>query len=219
MALNTILDFLQDLKENNNREWFAENKNRFLEEKQKFEFFIEILIREIAKFDEDIGALQAKDCIFRIYRDVRFSKDKSPYKTNFGAFMVPGGKKSGHAGYYIHIDPDESFLAGGVHLPPPDILKKIKLSIFDHTEEFKSILEDPRFIKNYGEINADKLKTAPKGFPKDFPDIDLLKFKSFTVVDSVSRAELIKEDFLINAAKIFKVLYPYNQFLNHAIDD
>ena len=219
MAFESILDFLHELKENNNREWFTKNKDHFIKVKQDFELLIEILIREISKFDKDIGALQAKDCIFRIYRDVRFSKDKSPYKTNFGAFMVPGGKKSGHAGYYIHIDPEACFLAGGVHLPTSDILKKIRLSIYDNIDEFKNILQEPAFVKNYGEINGDKLKTAPKGFPKEFPDIDLLKFKSYTVVKKISKAKLINDDFLITAAKTFKVLYPYNQFLNHAINE
>lgn len=219
MAFDTILNFLEELKENNNRDWFTKNKNQFITVKQEFEIQVEILIREIAKFDKDIGALQAKDCIFRIYRDVRFSKDKSPYKTNFGAFMVPGGKKSGNAGYYIHIDPGTSFLAGGVHLPPSDILKKIRLSIFEHTDEFKSILNSSGFKQTYGNINGDKLKTAPKGFPKEFPDIDLIQFKSYTVVKEVSKSELLKDNFLTQAAKTFKILSPYNQFLNHAINE
>ena len=191
MALQTIFNFLEQLSENNNREWFHGHKPEFLKAKESLEIITEILIKEIGKFDKEIGALQAKNCIFRIYRDVRFSKDKSPYKTNFGAFLVPGGKKSGKAGYYLHLDPDGSFLAGGVYMPASDHLKKLRKHIFEHTDELKQIISKPAFKKDFGSISGDKLNLTPRGFPADFPDLDLLKFKSYIVVKNYNKYAVI----------------------------
>jgi uncharacterized protein (TIGR02453 family) len=174
--------FLRAIRDNNNREWYHQNKNTYNEAKLEFEQITELIIYETGKFDKDIRGLLPKDCIFRIFRDVRFSNDKSPYKSNFGAFLCKGGKKSGYAGYYLHIEPKNSFIAGGIYMPPSPLLKAIREDIYEHINEFKEILEEPGFKKHFGGISADSLKTVPKGFSKDFPDIGLLKYTSYTVM-------------------------------------
>lgn len=217
MALQIILNFLQQLSENNNRDWFHEHKQEFIKAKENFEIITEILISQIGKFDKEVGSLQAKNCIFRIYRDVRFSKDKSPYKTNFGAFLVPGGKKSGKAGYYLHLDPNGSFLAGGVYMPPSDQLKRIRSYIFEHTGELKQIISEPGFKNNFGEISGDTLKKAPRGFPADFPDLDLLKFKSYIVVKEFNKPAVIRPEFLNEAFEVYHHMNPFIAYLNKAL--
>ena len=157
--------------------------------------------------------------MFRINRDIRFSNDKSPYKTNFGGFIVPGGKKSGNAGYYIHIEPGNCFLAGGVHMPPPDKLKAVRTEIYENTEDFKKILNNKQFKNHFKELtNDDKLKTAPKGFPKDFEDIDLLRHKSYTVIKPI-KDEIVKSDkFTDEIIDAFKTLQAFNNFINEGIN-
>lgn len=215
--MKTILDFLTAVKANNNREWFNANKAQYLEAKDIFEAFVNQLIPEIRKFDPEIGTLTAKDCVFRIYKDVRFSKDKSPYKTNMGAFITRGGRKGGYAGYYIHLDPDQSFIAGGNHMPTPENLKKIRQEIMYNIDEFKGIIDNPGFKKTYGQLDGEKLSRPPKDFPADFPDIDLLKFKTFTVAHSIDNKVILQKDFSKYVIKTFKELFPLNRFLNKAL--
>ena len=127
--MKTILNFLTELKANNNRDWFNENRNQYVKAKSDFEDLINRIIPAIHHFDPDIGSISAKQCVFRIFRDVRFSKDKSPYKTNMGGFIARGGRKGGFAGYYLHLDPEQSFIAGGMHMPFPEELKKVRQEI------------------------------------------------------------------------------------------
>ena len=215
--MNTILDFLTTLKKNNNRDWFNAHKAQYLEAKNTFEAFINRLIPEIHKFDPGIGTITAKECVFRIYRDVRFAKDKSPYKTNMGGFISRGGRKGGYAGYYLHIDPEQSFIAGGNHMPAPDMLKKIRQEILYNVDEFKSIVNKPGFKKIYKEIEGEKLARPPKDFPADFPDIDLLKFKSYTVIHAAGNKVILDTNFEQYVLKAFRELYPLNRFLNRAL--
>lgn len=213
-----IIKFLKALKQNNNREWFTQNKEFFQSTKNNFNDIVETLITGIAKHDNDIAGLEAKDCIFRIYRDIRFSKDKTPYKTNFGAYMAPGGKKSGKTGYYIHIEPGgSSFLAGGLYMPPSEQLKAIRQEIDYNIEEFKKIIGDKNFVKYFGSVTGDKLKKAPKGYPADHPEIELLKFKSYIVMHKVKDNQLLDEGFLKYAIDVFGVMQPFNGFLNRAV--
>jgi uncharacterized protein (TIGR02453 family) len=178
-----ILQFLQDLKLNNNREWFQINKERYQKAKHGFEIFIDQIIPEIRKFDNSIGLITAGDCLFRIYRDVRFSGDKSPYKLNIGAYIARGGKNSPFAGYYVHIEPGQSMLAGGIYMPQPEMLKRLREEVYYNTAEFKQIIHHKNFVKYFDKlIDEGKLVNPPKDFPKDFPDIDLLKHKNYTVV-------------------------------------
>ncbi len=213
-----ILQFLQDLKLNNNREWFQMNKDRYRKAKQGFEIFIDKLIPEIRKFDSSIDLITASDCLFRIYRDVRFSGDKSPYKTNMGAYIARGGKNSQFAGYYVHVEHGGSMLAGGVYMPQPEILKRFREEIYYNITEFRQILHHKSFLKYFDKlIDEGKLVNPPKDFPKDFSDIDLLKHKNYTVVHVVEDDLLVSSGFLAYAVEVFSYLYPLNQFLNRAI--
>lgn len=216
--MQDILCFLSELKENNNKEWFDQNRERYQECRKKMLFVTEFLISEIGKFDPEIGHLDPKNCLFRIFRDVRFSNDKTPYKTNMGTFIIKGGKNSAGAGYYLHIEPGASFVGGGSYCPPADALKAYRTEIFDHPEEFKQIIYSESFRKVYPELYDDQLKTAPKGFPKDFADVDLLKYKSYAFGSSMDDALVTSDAFLTKVVDALKELYPLNRFLNEALD-
>ena len=179
--MEKVLDFLTDLAANNNRDWFQANKKRYDESREKVLFLTEVLINEIRKFDSSVPALSPKDCVFRIFRDVRFSNDKRPYKTNFGAYITKGGRKGTNAGYYFHLDPAGSFAGGGIYMPPADQLRAIRNYLAINGAEFLDLINDPDFKKTYPEMYDDQLKTVPKGFPKDHEFIDLLKY--FRIID------------------------------------
>ena len=215
--MQDILNFLKDIKVNNNREWFNENKSQYEAAKEKFEAFVDILIMKVKEFDNSIDVNSAKECTFRIYRDVRFSKDKEPYKPNFGAYIAKGGRKSEYAGYYIHIESGASFAGGGIYCPQPKILKAVRDDIYDDPKAIKEIINEPGFKKIFPDMYGEKLKTAPRGFPKDFPDIDLLNFKSYTVVKELTDKELNASDFLDKVISVFKTQKPFNTYLNNAL--
>ncbi len=220
MLSENIFEFLTELKQNNTRDWFHANKKKYDGVKKEVEEYINKMIEGIHSFDKDIEFLSAKDCMFRINRDVRFSNDKSPYKTNFGAFIVKGGKKSFSAGYYLHLDPDQCFAGGGIYMPPADKLKLIRNEIYFNAEEYKKIITDKTFISYFKELtDSEKLKTAPKDFPKDFKDIELLKFKNFTPLRNLTMEEILKEDFFEYLMGLFKAMYPLNKFLNRALSN
>ena len=211
------LDFLRKLRDNNNRDWYHAHKSLYNEAKLEFEHVTEILIHEVVQFDKSIAGIQPKDCIFRIFRDVRFSADKSPYKTNFGTFLVPGGRKSSFAGYYLHIEPGGSFIASGIYMPPPSILLAIRKDIFTYTDEFKNTINSKEVKELFGEISGDKLKLAPKGFPKEFPDIDLLKYKNYGLLRMKTDREIMDAEVLKEIIHCFEVTSPFVKFLNEAV--
>lgn len=217
MALKKILSFLTELSENNTREWFDVNRKKYLEAKELFEQFTDLLIHEVGQMDASVQGLSPKDCTFRIFRDVRFSKDKKPYKTNFGCYIVKGGRKSEYSGYYFHLAPDECFVAGGSYMPSPESLKKIRLSIVDDAEFFKDIIQDQNFIKHYGELKGDKVKTYPRGFDKTFPDLELIKFKQYFAFKTISQKTLLSDKLVPEMMEAFKALKPLNDFINHVI--
>ncbi len=219
MDLKLVFDFLTDLKSNNNREWFQDNKEYFLTTKNIFEQFIDLLIPKLMEIDDSIGNIRAKDCIYRIYRDVRFSKDKSPYKNHFGALIGINGRKSKKAAYYIHIEPDASFVGGGIYKPEPHVLKLLRTEIYYHPEEFKSIIQNKDFKAYFSEIFGEKLKLAPKGFPRDFADIDLLKYKSYAVVNKVDNEFFFRNNLIGEVMKVLKIQSDFNRFLNNALVD
>ncbi len=212
-----LLAFLKDLKANNNKDWFTANKSRYETSKAEFEAFITNLFAEISVFDPSISHLKAKECVFRIYRDVRFSKDKSPYKTHFGAHISLAAKKSEihtRSGYYIHIEPGDSMLAGGAYLPQGDWLKGIRQEIDYNGNDLVAILENPEFKKTFGELQGEKLARMPKGFPENHHHIELLKHKSFLASHKLTDADISKPDFVKTAAKVFETLKPLGDFLN-----
>ena len=210
---SSTLQFLRNLEKNNNREWFNENKTLYQEAQQDVISFVEKLIEEMADFDEEMGKLEAKKSVFRIYRDTRFSKDKTPYKTNFGAGLGMG-KGNKISGYYLHIEPGKSFLAGGVYKPEPSVLKTIRQEISAFGDEFKAILEQDEF-RNYfrGLSVEDKLKKVPQGFEKDDKMAEYLKLKHFIVTHPVSDEQLLSENAVREFTKIFKAMKPLNDFL------
>lgn len=210
--------FLKSLKKNNDRDWFKDHKKEYEKAKNEFIDFMDALIIEIAKFDKEIAHFSARDTIFRIHRDVRFSKDKSPYKTHLGAHVTSAPKKSEihtRAGYYIHLEPGASMLAGGAYLPEGGWLKAIRQEIHYNADSLKKILNDPGF-KKYFDMEGEKLKTAPRDYPKDHPEIELLKHKSFLAVHHCDDKEVLSDEFLKHCAGAFKALYPFDQFLNQA---
>ena len=215
--MEKVLEFLTDLSANNNREWYNANKKRYEESREKILFLTDVVINEIRKFDSEIPALSPKDCVFRIFRDVRFSNDKSPYKTNFGAFIAKGGRKSMHAGYYFHIDPTGSFAGGGVYMPPAEPLKAIRNYMAENGGEFMEIINNKNFRKIYPIMFDDKLKTVPKGFPKDHEFIDLIKYKSFVFSSEISKTEIASDNLIHKIVDSFRELYPVNRFLNDAL--
>ncbi len=161
--------------------------------------------------------MKAKDCVFRIYKDVRFSKDKTPYKSNFGASINPGGKKSLVAGYYLHLEPGASFLAGGVYMPQPDMLNAIRQEIDYNTDAFLKILKSASFKKFFKGLDEDdKLKTAPKGFEKDHPHIELLKNKHFIVSYPLSDKQLGEKNADTTILAGFKAMQPFLEYLREA---
>ena len=210
---SSTLQFLRNLEKNNNREWFNENKTLYQEAQQDVISFVEKLIEEMVDFDEEMGKLEAKKSVFRIYRDTRFSKDKTPYKTNFGAGLGMG-KGNKISGYYLHIEPGKSFLAGGVYKPEPSVLKTIRQEISAFGDEFKAILEQDEF-RNYfrGLSVEDKLKKVPQGFEKDDKMAEFLKLKHFIVTHPVSDEQLLSENAVKEFTKIFKAMKPLNDFL------
>jgi len=210
-----IFTFLEELKNNNNREWFTAHKEDYLKAKESFDAFINEVIPLVREIDPQVDMVTAKDCTFRIYRDVRFSKEKSPYKTNMGAYIARGGKSSQMAGYYVHIEPGASFLAGGLYMPQPEVLKTVREEIYYHFDEFSRIIEEQKFIEAFGRIEDDqKLVNPPKGFPKDFPGIELLKYKNYAVMHYVSDQQTLDGNYAGHVRKIFERLYPLNVFFN-----
>lgn len=218
MDANQIFDFLRNLKDNNNRDWFQANKKSYDKAKSDFEHFAATVITRISAIDAQLQSPAVKDCMFRIFRDVRFSHDKAPYKVNFGAFIAKGGRKSYYPGYYFHFEPEQSMIAAGVYMPPPDILKALRNEIYYNSHEFAAILADQNLSKYFSGLgDFDKLKKAPKDFPADFAGIELLKYKSYIVSKQFSDNEISADTFEPTAIEIVKSLQPFMAFLNRAI--
>lgn len=212
----TTLNFLSDLKLNNNREWFNKNRKRYDDAKENFETFVQAIINEIVLFDPIMKGLEAKSCTYRINRDIRFSPDKTIYKTHLGAFIVRGGKRNGDkfAGYYVHVEPGNSMIAGGAYMPPSPWLMAIREKIDEQGNTLLKIISDKNFIKYFEEIEGEKLKSAPKGYSKDHPYIELLRFKSFLAAKIISDKEIVSKECFELFIKASKAMKPLNDFLN-----
>ncbi len=207
------LQFLKELKKNNERGWFDKNKDKFVAASENFIQFVQVLIDEVARFDKSVAGLDAKKSVFRIYRDIRFSKDKSPYKTHFGAVLLGKGKSCGIAGYYLHLEPGNAFLAGGVHMAEPQNLKAIREGISAQGNTFMKIIQDKNFKKNFT-IEGEKLVNVPRGFDREDPMGDFLKYKDLVLRHSVDDKMAVSDGFASYCSKVFKAMVPFNSFLN-----
>ncbi len=215
-----MIPFLKKLGKNNNKAWFDANRPLYAQAKSEFEDFVTSLVAAYGKHDPSIAHLSAKECIFRINRDVRFSKDKSPYKTNFGASISSGGKKSPFAGYYVHIEPGASFAGGGMWMPMPEQLAMVRQEIDYNYDEFLSILKSPAFKKQYGELYKGddvSLTRVPKGYEADNPAAEYLRLKSFIAMRPITDEEITSGDLEKICVNAFKALKPLVEFINRTI--
>lgn len=220
MLQTSTLKFLKDLKKNNNKSWFDANRKQYESAKADFAAFIQSVIDAHGKKDAGIAHLQAKDCMFRINRDVRFSKDKSPYKTNMGAFINSGGKKSNLAGYYFHLEPGGAFTGGGMYMPMPPDLAKVRQEIDYNFANFKKIISSKKFKNVYGDLDRDAeylLSRVPKGYEPTNAAADYLKLKSFVAVIKISDTDLLSKNLLKQTLTAFEALQPMLVFLNEAV--
>jgi len=216
--MDKVLQFLQELSENNTREWFNDNRKRYHENRYKMIFLTDVLINEIKKFDPEIAGTNPKDCMFRIFRDVRFSKNKQPYKTNFGCFIAKGGRKSIYPGYYLHIEPNQSFAGGGIYMPQAEQLKIIRNFMTENAHEFLDIINEKDFKKTFPEMYDHQLKTAPRGFPKDHEFIGLLRYKSFAFTNRMKNSKITGDHFIEDTPQTFRELHKANFFLHEALE-
>lgn len=217
--LEKTVKFLKGVTRNNNREWFQAHREEYLEAKTEFESFVGRLIPLMQEMDPEIGPLEISDCTYRIYRDTRFSPDKTPYKNHMGAYINRKGKKSPFAGYYFHICPVEGSLwGGGLYCPDPKILKAVRQDIYDNIEEFHTIIDAPSFAERYRFFEENKLKKAPQGFPSDWPDIELLKNRNFDVFQPIPDDVLKSDQLVQKTVEAFEAMKPLNHFFNYTIE-
>jgi uncharacterized protein (TIGR02453 family) len=217
MIDKSTLDFLSKLKKNNSREWFEKNRSKYEIARENMEVFITALLNKMVKFEPGLGEMEARKCMFRINRDIRFSHDKSPYKSNFGASMNPGGKKSGGPGYYLHLEPGRSFLAGGIYMPEAPVLAAIRQEIDYDLKGFNAILSKPNFKKAFGGISEEgSLVRPPKGYDESNPALAHLKNKHFIVLRNLTDKEVLSSSFLKTAATTFQTMAPFIAFLKKA---
>jgi len=215
--MKSALDFLVALKANNDRDWFNANKEWFQKSAEEFKEFTNSLILGINEFDDFVGSIDPKDCIFRVYRDVRFSANKAPYKTNFGAYIARGGRKSPYAGYYLHLDTDSSFASGGIYMAEPNVMKRIREDIDLYPDDFLAIVDSKKFKETFQFFDEEKLKRVPQGFDKDSPVAEYFKFKHITPYHSLSEKDITDKNLLKNTLAVFKEMKPLVDFLNRSI--
>jgi uncharacterized protein (TIGR02453 family) len=221
MLHSTTVKFLKDLRKNNNKAWFDNNRKYYEDAKKDFEGLIQAVIDKQGKNDKLIAGLKAKECLFRINRDIRFSKDKTPYKTNLGASINRGGKKSLFAGYYFHCEPGESFVGGGLWVPMPPELKKVRQEIDYNFAEFKKIISNKKFRTVYGDLYKGQdatLSKLPHGFEKDNPAADYIKLKSFIAMKKLNETELGSKELVKTITGAFTALQPLLEFINRSLE-
>lgn len=208
--------FFRELSGNNNSEWFNTNKAWYTDIREAFIEFLEDVYPLLCEFDPGLMGIDIKNSVFRINRDVRFSYDKSPYKTSIAGVIIEGGRKkfSERAGYYLHLEPGNSIIAGGAYLPPSGWINRIRKEIASDSETFREIISNKDFIGYFGAMSGDKLKGAPRGYAKDHPDIDLLRYKSFLAVHELSEKQVLSADFSDHYIEVAKAMKPFNDFLN-----
>ncbi len=220
MISNQTFSFLKNLEKNNNKSWFEDNRSLYLKAKEEFQQFVVALAKGIGNFDMDIAELDPLKCIFRQNRDVRFSKDKSPYKIHFGAYFNRGSKKINTPGYYFHLQPGKSMIAAGWYQPEAPVVKKIRQEIDYNAEEWTAILHNKNLKKHFKEAPDlnDTLVRPPKGYEEDNPMLPYLKLKSFVISKPLSNDEILSDQFLKQALAAFKSLHPFLSFLHKSAE-
>lgn len=215
-----VFQFLRALRENNYREWYHQNKEFYKNAKTAVEDFLNTLIAELTLLNPRLKGLQAKDTMFRIFRDVRFKKDKTPYKTFFDAVIAPGGRKSSLPGFYIHLEPGSSLVGGGLYCPPKEILDAVRKEMYYNGDQLRNIVDSADFKQWYGQIQTlgHELKRLPKGYPKDSPNPDLLKMKTMVSLHEVSGDLLQSSEAIPYLIEAYKVIQPFHDYITEAVE-
>lgn len=216
------LNFLDKLSKNNNKEWFELNRKSYETAKQDFLQLTQHILQQVAKWDNTVAHLEPKNCVFRINRDVRFSKNKDPYKNNMGMSIAKGGKKINTAGYYFHLQPKASFIGGGFYMPMADDLKKIRQEIDYNFNDFKKIITSKSFTSVYKNLEATKeytLSRPPKGYDENNPAIEFLKLKCFIATVPLKNEQILDNKLEKNIESHFKALHPLISFINNALEN
>lgn len=218
MLSQDSLQFIDDLTANNNRDWFIDNKKRYEKFKADYQNLVSKFLDEMKPLDSSLELLEVKNCTFRINRDIRFSKDKTPYKNHLGIWMSSGLKGANRAGFYVHLGRKESFIAGGFYSPEVDDLKKVRKEIAFFYDDLEEIVNEKSFKKIFGSLDtANSLKNAPKDYEKDHPAIEFLKLKSFTATQKIDFTDAVKPNFVKETVAKLILLKPLNDFLNRAL--
>ena len=215
--LEPILTFLDDLSQNNNKPWFDEHRPAYAAARGAFEQFVDGVIDAFREVD-NLQGLAAKGCMPRINRDVRFSRDKSPYKTNLGALVAPGGWRASAQGYYISLQPHgQSMVAGGLYDPTSQQLDRFRQAIDRDAAGFRQITQAPDFVEVFGAVEGERLKTAPKGYDRDHPAIDLLQLKQILAMRQFTDQEVVAPDFAGRVVAACWAMRPFLKYLNDAL--
>ena len=215
--LAPVLDFLSELEKNNAKPWFEEHRRDYQKAKELFEELVNQVIAEFRPV-EDLGGITARDCVMRIFRDLRFSKDKSPYRTSMAASIAAGGRKSGRMAYYLHLEPhNHSMVAGGLHMPEPGQITRFREAVSSQPGPFKSIIGDPAFKEYFGSLQGERLKTAPKGFAPDHPEIELLRLKEVVAVHALTDTFVLSDGLSGHIVKALAALKPFLDYLNELL--
>jgi uncharacterized protein (TIGR02453 family) len=216
--MNDILLFLRQLEANNNKDWMDANRSWYQQARADFHALVTDLLQQIVEIESGMATLRPQDCIFRQNRDIRFSANKNPYKIHMAAYFAVGGKKSENPGYYLHIQPEENFVGGGIYGPSSEILKKIRQEIDYSGHELSGIVDEPGFKKRFGDIEGEKLKTSPKGYSMDHPHIEFLRMKSFIAGHALGDKEVTASGLTTKVMESFRLMKPLNDFLSRAVE-
>ena len=218
--MRRIFNFLADVAAHNDREWFAAHRAAYDEAQALFAEKVGELIGMLARFDETVAHVEVKQTLYRFYRDTRFSPDKSPYKRHFGAYINARGKKSIHGGYYLHLQPGNSMVAGGDYCLPGPVMKAVRRSIVEQPDAYRAILERAEFKALFPVVGSESLKVRPAGFPADFPYPELLKPKDFSVAHALPDNFFTdSSDWTQQVAEMFRTMKPFLDFINETVDD
>ena len=219
MLQASTITFLEQLSKNNNKPWFDAHRDDYAVAKEDYETLVGTILGGLAQTEPLFKEQKAKDCVFRIFRDVRFSKDKTPYKAHFGAFFSKGGRKFPGAGYYLHLEPGgKSFAGGGLWVPEAPLLKAVRQEIDYNFADFSAIVEDKKFRKLFKQINGEQLKTLPQGYAEDNPAIEYLKMKSFTVSHNLPDEDITGKNIVKKTLDVFATMRPFIDFLNRSVE-